>query len=374
LQTEIKTLLLAPRNHGLTLNIRQQPQLPHTRRPIISIGAGSVVRDAHLPAYAKAGFLLAGVFDPDQEKAVALAEDFDLPTAFPSLEAAVAAAPEGAVFDIAVPATVITDILPHLPDEAGVLIQKPMGEFLSQARDIRRFCREKGLKAAVNFQLRYAANSLGARSIIEQGAIGDLHDIEINVNEYMPWHLWAWLTDVPRVEIIYHSIHYIDLILSFLGKPDGVYAKTTLHPLFSELAATRSSIILDYGETVRASVTTNHGHNFGDRHQWAYVKWEGTKGAIRTQIGVVLNYPRGRPDSLEYCLLKEGNPPEWTSVPLAGQWFPDAFIGPMANLQCFLEGSADHMPTAVENAYHTMAVAEAAYASSKQCGLAPEYD
>ena len=42
--------------------------------------------------------------------------------------------------------------------------------------------------------------------------LGELNDIEINVNVFTPWHLWDFLTNAPRVEILYHSIHYIDLV------------------------------------------------------------------------------------------------------------------------------------------------------------------
>ncbi len=332
------------------------------------------MRDAHLPAYAKADFSVAGLYDVDGDAAAGLAADFSVPAVFDSLEDAVRKAPSGAVFDIAVPASAIPSILPHLPDGAAALIQKPMGETIAEARTIRKICREKKLAAAINFQLRHAPNIAGARSLIEQGAIGDVHDMEVNVNVHMPWQLWSFLADIPRVEILYHSVHYVDLIRSFLGDPSGVYAKTTRHPAAADMAPTRSSIILDYGDDVRASVATHHGHDYGERHQWAYTKWEGTRGVIRAQIGVVLDYPSGRPDTLEYCLMEEGDHREWISVKPGGNWYPDAFIGPMANLQCFVEGTAKSLSSSVEDAYHTMAVVEAAYIASDRGGLPPIFD
>jgi predicted dehydrogenase len=39
------------------------------RAPIVIFGAGSIVGDAHLPAYRKAGFPVAGLYDPNAEKA-----------------------------------------------------------------------------------------------------------------------------------------------------------------------------------------------------------------------------------------------------------------------------------------------------------------
>ena len=43
--------------------------LPSKPRPIVTFGAGSIVGDAHFPAYRKARLPVAGLYDPDQAKA-----------------------------------------------------------------------------------------------------------------------------------------------------------------------------------------------------------------------------------------------------------------------------------------------------------------
>jgi predicted dehydrogenase len=73
------------------------------------------------------------------------------------------------VYDIAVPPHAITTILPDLPDGAAVLMQKPMGADLAQARAIRQLCRDKGLKAAVNFQLRFSPMMMAVRQAVRAG-------------------------------------------------------------------------------------------------------------------------------------------------------------------------------------------------------------
>jgi predicted dehydrogenase len=344
--------------------INQKPFMPESPVPIVIIGAGGIVKDAHLPAYRKAGFVVSGIYDKDPAKAEALAKTFELGHVSKSLNEAVDLGGHGAIFDVAVPAAAILDVLPSLPDGVGVLIQKPMGENLAAAREIRDLCHKKQLKAAINFQLRYAPLALAARSLIEQGTIGNLCEMDFRVTVYTPWHLWTFLEGIPRVEILYHSIHYLDLIRSFLGNPQGIYAKTLKHPQAPRLSATRSNIVLDYGNAVMAGITANHHHAFGPRHQESYVKWEGERGAIRAQLGVNLNYPQGLPDNFEYCILNEGEPPQWQSVELQGTWFPDAFIGTMASVMRFVEGSSTELPTSVDDAYQTMAVVEAAYQSS----------
>ena len=348
--------------------------MPRQTHPIVIIGAGGIVRDAHLPAYRKAGFEVWSIFDPIPDRAVSLSAEYGIPTVSASLDDAVANAPLNAVFDIATPAGEFAEILAHLPDGCAVLMQKPMGEDRLQARRILDLSRAKKLKAAVNFQLRYAPAVRAARQLIAEGAIGEVHDMEVRVTVYTPWHLWTFLESSPRVEILYHSVHYLDLLRSFLGDPAGVYAKTLKHPKMPKLASTRSNIILDYGDMIRANIETNHGHEYGLRHQEAYVKWEGTKGAIKTRLGLLMNYPKGVEDQFDLCILEGANPPEWKPIAIQGSWFPDAFIGSMAELMRFVEGSTSVLPHSVEDAYRTMALVDAAYASSSLGGVTIAYD
>ncbi len=349
----------------MTLSIQTTARLPKTMRPIVMIGAGGIVNDAHLPAYKKARFPVVGIFDLDQGKAHQTAAKFEIPQVYTSVEAAVAEAPLDAIYDIAVPASALPNILAQLPDSATVLFQKPMGENLVEAKNIHKLCQTKHLIAAVNFQLRYAPFVIAARSLIEQGAIGPIHNLEIRVTVYTPWHLWTFLEQVEYVEFTYHSIHYLDLVRSFLGEPQGVYAKTTHHPNTTNIDSTASNIIFDYGPTTQATISTNHSHNYGLTQQESYIKWEGAKGAIKAKMGLLMNYPTGVPDKFEYCLLEKNSEPIWQSLDIEGSWFPDGFIGTMASLQCFAEGSSDILPTSVDNVINTMRLVDAARRSNE---------
>src|SRR5690606_30875557 len=138
----------------------------------------------------------------------------------------------------------ILEVLQSLPDRAAVLSQKPLGENLAMAKEILECCRRKDLKAAVNFQLRYAHFITRAKELLREGEIGEICDIEIIINVYTPWHLWDFLKSANRVEILYHSIHYVDLVRSFMGNPQSVYAKSIKHPKTMGLASVRSAILL----------------------------------------------------------------------------------------------------------------------------------
>jgi predicted dehydrogenase len=342
------------------------PPMPKQSLPIVILGSGGIVRDAHLPAYRRASFPVAAVVDVQLEKATKLAEDFDVPLALDSIDEAIRRSPTNRVFDVAVPADAIPGILRQLPKGAAVLLQKPMGNNLNEAKEIVAICRERQLTAAVNFQLRFAPVMLAAKKIAEQGALGDIHDMEVRMTEFMPWDLWSFLATSPRLEILYHSIHYIDLVRSWFGNPERILAKTLRNPQTPKLAATKSVIIMDYGEWKRVFITTNHHHAF-QGSQESYAQWEGTQGAVKAVMGVNLDYPKGKPDTLAYAARGES----WEQLPTEGNWFPDAFIGSMGSLQAYVTGASSVLPTRVEDALDTMKAVEAAYLSSDRDGVDP---
>ncbi|MDP9236661.1 MAG: Gfo/Idh/MocA family oxidoreductase [Chloroflexota bacterium] len=341
--------------------LKQAWPLPSAPRPIVVIGAGSIVRDAHLPAYARLGFPVAGIFDVDEAAARERADAFSIARVFSSLDDALAT--PGCVFDIAVPPGEIAGIIERMPRGSAVLIQKPMGRDLDDARRIRDICRDRALVAAINFQLRFAPNMLALREAVARGILGDVADIEVRLNVRTPWDYWPFLKGLPRLEVMNHSVHYVDLIRSLLGDPSGVYCRGVRHPELAGYPDVRTSMILDYGDDVRCSLVMNHTHDFGPQFAVSELKVEGTRGAAIAKMGVNLDYPHGRPDELLVTARGDG---EWTSIPLRGSWFPEAFEGPMSNLQRVIAGEDAALVSPVDDAFRAMAVVEACYISSER--------
>jgi predicted dehydrogenase len=339
-----------------TAALRQAWPRPSALRPIVIIGAGGIVADAHLPAYQLTGFPVAGLYDLDAGRARALADKWNIP-AFATLEQAIAT--PNAVYDLALPPAAHLDVLPKLPDGAAVLLQKPMGRDLAEATAILDLCRAKSLKAAVNFQLRFSPMMLAVADALRRGWLGRLIDVEVHLNLVTPWHLFPFLKGMPRVEIAVHSIHYLDTIRALLGNPTGVHARTHGHPT-TDLAQTRTAALFDFAPDQRVTFSINHNHDFGRRFQDASFRFEGTEGAAMVKLGLLLNYPEGEPDEL--WITRKGA--DWQPVPLAGKWFPHAFIGTMSNLQRYASGEDTTLVTSVEDAWHTMALAEAAFESA----------
>jgi predicted dehydrogenase len=342
--------------------LRQSWGIPSQPRPIVIIGAGGIVRTAHLPVYQRLKFPVAGLFDVNSEASHETARRFGVSKVFPSLGEAVAS--PDAVFDLAVPGDQIASVLKELPRGSAVLIQKPMGEDLVNALGIVKICRDYGLVAAMNFQLRFSPNVLALSDLLRSGQLGEVTDIELRLVVKQPWHLWGFLKGAPRLEILYHSIHYLDTIRSLVGEPRGVYCRAVTHPSVPDFRDTRSTIILDYGDTLRCSLLLNHVHQQDSTRCASFLKVEGTRGAAQLTLGVNIDYPNGVPDALDVA-LERGT---WKSVPLRGSWFIEAFEGPMSNLQRFIAGEDDALVSPVEDAVKTMALVEACYQSSATGG------
>lgn len=340
----------------MSTDLRQALLLPATSLPVVIFGAGSIVKDAHLPAYQRLGFKVAGIFDLDQPKAFALAEAFGT-VALADMDRATALG-TSAVYDVAVPPDAIASILSALPEGAVVIIQKPMGSDLAAANAILSVVKARRLKAAVNFQLRFAPALLAVKDAIAQGMLGDVVDVDGLLAVDTPWHLFAFLAKLPRVEILLHSIHYLDAIRDILGNPEGVHARTMGHPS-STVSNTRSAMILDYGQKVRCTLSINHNHGFGRRFQACEFRICGTKGAAYLKLGVNLDYPRGEPDEL---WLHTGG--GWQQVPLSGNWFIEAFLGRFTQVMRYAVGEDAALEGSAEDAWHTMALVEAAYESA----------
>ncbi|MCC9620389.1 Gfo/Idh/MocA family oxidoreductase [Thalassospira sp. MA62] len=336
-------------------DLRQAIDMPAEVTPVVIFGAGSIVTDAHLPAYRDLGIPVAGIFDPDTAKAAKVAETWNVPC-FESREQAVGQ--NRVIFDLAVPPAAIANVLEHLPDQSIALIQKPLGADLDGADKIISVLRRKKIRAAVNFQLRFAPMSLALKDAVQKGLLGNIVDFDAWLALDTPWHLWAFLADLPRVEILLHSIHYLDFVRDLMGNPKGVHARTIGHPS-STVSNTRSAMMLDYGDQVRCNLSINHNHAFGRKFQACEFRICGTQGAAYMKLGVNLDYPNGEPDEL--WLNTDG---AWQQVDLVGNWFIAAFHGRFAQVQRFAAGLDNVLEGSAEDAWHTMALVEAAYESS----------
>ena len=349
-------------------DLQQDWPMPGRPRPITIVGVGGIVRDGHLPAYRKMGLPVAGVFDVNVETARRLADDFGIAAVHETLAGAISACGTEGIFDLALPPAAILPTVEQFPANSVALIQKPLGPDLAAARRIVAALDARSITAATNFQLRFTPSMLAIRAAARKGLLGEIVDVEVRLAVYMPWELWSFMPSLDAVEIPLHSIHYLDWIRSLLGEPDSVHARSVKHPRYPALADARSSIILDYGDRVRCALSLNHTYNYGPDHVDATIRVEGTRGAAHLTVGYLLDYVKPVPETLE--IITEGG--RWTRLPLRGERVPDAFGYVMANLQRYAAGEDAVLDTDVHDSVRTMALVDAALASSRMGGVVPE--
>src|SRR3954471_18168539 len=104
------------------MEIPYKPILPDNPLPIVIIGAGGIVTDAHLPAYRKAGFEVVGITNRTKSRAERIAAEWSIPKVYDTVADAVANAPADAVYDITIMPEKFVETLEQLPDGAAVLI------------------------------------------------------------------------------------------------------------------------------------------------------------------------------------------------------------------------------------------------------------
>jgi len=114
--------------------LSQTWDMPSKLTPIVIVGAGGIVNDAHLPAYKKAGFKVKGIYDIDKSKAQDLAKKFNIDKVFETLEEAIE--DKECIFDLALPPANLLDVVSQLPEDSFAILQKPLGRTLEEGREI----------------------------------------------------------------------------------------------------------------------------------------------------------------------------------------------------------------------------------------------
>ncbi|GHO99143.1 oxidoreductase [Reticulibacter mediterranei] len=330
--------------------------------PIAIIGAGSIVNDAHLPAYRKAGFHVVGIYDMQIDKARATATRYGIPIVYTNLDELLSG--PARIVDVAVPARENLAIATRVAAAGkALLLQKPLAEDLETAQATLATVEQAGIVAAVNQQARWMPAALAMRELIRRNLLGEVYQVSFLINVLTPWDQWPWIMAGETIEVMYHSIHYLDTIRALLGQePRLVFADGSTIPGFQTRGETRTTIQLIFDGQLRATVVDTHHNHGGLRDQYATFRIDGTEGSAVAELGLLKNYPTGTPDSFRY-MSRRLQPETWIEPQLSGTWFPDAFIGTMAGVMRGIEGADGAPETSLRDNLGTLRLVLAAYRS-----------
>lgn len=355
---------------AIDLQLDYLPRMPRNKNvPIGCIGSGFIMADCHLVAYRKAGFNPVAIASRTPANARRVAERHSLRT-FDTYEEMLASG-EVEVVDIAVPPDsqidVIRNIVKHKKQIRGILAQKPLGVSYGQAKEIVQLCRKAGITLAVNQNMRYDQSIRACKSILSRGLLGEpvLATIDMRaIPHWMPWQeRQGWVT----LRIM--SIHHLDTFRFLFGDPTRVFASIRPDPRTAKKFRHEDGIclyILEYANGLRCSSWDDvwAGPALEGAQKDISIRWrvEGTEGMARGTIGWP-DYPAATPSTLDFTTIQQ--PGSWLSPRWKEVWFPDAFIGTMAQLLCALEDRAEPEISGQDN-LKTMALVDACYLSAKE--------
>ena len=193
------------------------------------IGAGAIARVHAEAILATPGTRLAAVYDSVPERARDFAQRYGVDAesdlrcflARKDVEVVCITTPSGVRADVAVPAA-----------EAGkhLLCEKPLEVTTARADRIINACKASGVILACVFQTRMSPDVRRVKAALESGHFGRL----VMLDAQVPWYrnqayydsaAWrgTWALDGGGA-LMNQSIHVIDLMLHFAGRPETAYA------------------------------------------------------------------------------------------------------------------------------------------------------
>jgi len=234
----------------------------------------------------------------------------------------------------------------------------------AEAEEVVSACEAAGITLAVNQNMRYDHSVRAAKTLLENGTIGEpvFATVEMRgIPHWMDWHKdLGWLT----LRIM--SIHHLDTFRYWFGDPEGIYCSVRPDPRTNFPHSDGiCTYILEYRNGLRC---------VGIDDTWTgpakegcpgeiYLKWriEGLNGLAIGDIGWCKD-PYTTPSTIRYAAKgqEQFQCPVWPE-----SWFPDAFIGTMAQLLIALENGTEPAISGLDN-LKTMALVEAAYLSAAQ--------
>jgi predicted dehydrogenase len=348
------------------MNLNIHPPLPARKDFRIGIlGSGFIISDCHLVAYRKAGFHPVAIASRKPANARKAAERHGIEKVYEHYEQLLND-PSIDVLDIAVPPNVQVELIKAACERRtlkGILAQKPLGMNYAEALEAVLACERAGIKLGINQNMRYDHSVRAAKTLLENGAIGDPILATIDMRAIPHW--MPWQADLGWVTLRIMSIHHLDCFRYWFGDPARIFCSIrtdprTAFPHKDGIAA----YILEYANGLRCvgiddtwTGPAREGCPGDLRIQW---RIEGLNGLAMGDIGWCKD-PYTTPSTIRFASKGDAQfqEPRWTE-----SWFPDAFIGTMAQILIAVETGVEPAISGRDN-LKTMALVDAAYRSAE---------
>jgi predicted dehydrogenase len=332
-----------------------------------AIGAGFIMADVQLAAYAEAKFPVVAIASRTFEKAAAVAKRWNIARVHRTPQDLIAD-PGIEIVDIAFP----PDQQPALiraaleqPHIKGILAQKPLAMDHVEASRLVDDASAAGKVLSVNQNMRFDQSMRVLRQLLQADVLGMPVLASIEMRAIPHWQ--PFLREYDRLTLLNMGIHHLDVLRFLFGEVREITTVVRQDPrtrfqhadgICCSTLQFESGVIALSLEDVWAG--PNDDAIKGDH----YIKWrvEGTEGIAQGTIGWP-DYPHGSPSTLAYSARATGG--EWVRPQWHTMWFPHAFIGVMEQLQFALKNGSTPELSGADN-LRTMQLVDAAYLSVRE--------
>jgi predicted dehydrogenase len=349
------------------MDLQIHPAMPRRKDFRIGIlGSGFIVNDCHLVAYRKAGFNPVAIASRTRANAAKAAKRHRIGKVYETYEDLLDDA-KVEILDVAVPPNAQAELIHQACQRKtvrGILAQKPLGMNYAEAVGIVRACEQAGITLAVNQNMRYDQSVRAAKTLLENGTLGEPVIATIDMRGIPHW--MPWQAEMGWVTLRIMSIHHLDTFRYWFGDPERIYCSVRPDPRtkfpHSDGICT---YILEYGNNLRCvgiddtwTGPAREGAPADIRIEW---RIEGLNGLAIGNIGWCQT-PYTTPSTLRYAAQgdRKFHRPAWKK-----SWFPDAFVGTMAQLLIAIEKRSEPAISGRDN-LKTMALVDAGYRSAAE--------
>jgi predicted dehydrogenase len=325
------------------------------------VGAGMIMADNHLEAYRQAGFPVVAIASRTRSRAEEVAARYAIPVVHDD-PLALIEDDSVEILDIAFPPDQQPALIRHAlrqPHVRGILAQKPLALDLDEARALRDEARAAGKPLSVNQNMRYDQSIRVLHEILERGDLGEPVLATIEMRAVPHWQ--TFLEGYDRLTLANMSVHHLDALRYLFGEPTEIFttARTDPGTAFEHSDGITISTLRFPSGLVALSLEDVWAGPHDGFDSDNYIKWrvEGTDGVAQGTIG----WPLGQPSTLSYA-SRRTTAGEWVTPTWTTEWFPQAFIGVMEQLQ-YAVATATVPTLSVADNVKTMALVEAGYRS-----------
>ncbi|WJI47483.1 Gfo/Idh/MocA family oxidoreductase [Mesorhizobium sp. C120A] len=329
------------------------------------IGAGMIMAECHLAAYAQAGFPVVSIASRTKASAEKVAARWSIPTIHDTPEQLIEDS-EVEIVDLAFPPDQQPALIRHAlkqPHIKAILAQKPLALSVDEAVKLRDEAAKSGKILSVNQNMRYDQSMRVLKQIIDSGALGDIVFAQIDMHAIPHWQ--TFLQDYDRLTLANMSVHHLDVLRFLFGDPSEITTLTRKDPrtTFEHTdGITVSTLRFPSGVLAVSLEDVWSGPRQEGYLDDQHINWrvDGTNGVAKGTIG----WPKGVASTLTYAST-ETTDGKWVSPSWDTMWFPHAFIGVMEQLQHAVKTGAPPALSVADNV-KTMALVEAGYRSMAQ--------